>query len=215
MFKKNSRTDKENYRPVSILPIISKIYERLIHKQLSAFFEPLLSKYQCGFRKGHSSQHCLFVLIEKWKKCLDNNGVCAALLTDLSKAFDCLPHNLLLAKLNAYGIDLSAVGFIKDYLSKRKQKVKISNVFSNWTEILYGVPQGSILGPLLFNIFLCDLFFFLPGIDIMSYADDNTLYSLGESEEQVINEVKKAAEKLYLWFQNNHMKIIRIKFISF
>jgi len=96
VFKKKSRTEVENYRPVSILPTTSKIYERLIHKQLSTFFEPILSKFQCGFRKGHSTEHCLLVMIEKWKKCLDEKGFFAASLTDLSKAFDCLPHNLII-----------------------------------------------------------------------------------------------------------------------
>ena len=96
-----ARTEKTNYRPVSILPNLSKIYERLIYNQLSMFFENSLSKFQCGFRKGFSAQDCLLVMIEKWKRVLDNGVICGALLTDLSKAFDCLPHDLLLAKLHA------------------------------------------------------------------------------------------------------------------
>ena len=212
VFKKKSRTEVENYRPVSILPTISKIYERLIHKQLSTFFEPILSKFQCGFRKGHSTEHCLLVMIEKWKKCLDEKGVCAALLTDLSKAFDCLPHNLLLAKLHAYGVDKPALKYIKDYLHHRKQKVKINNTSSVWTDIFFGVPQGSILGPLIFNIFICDLFLFFPDINIVGYADDNTPYSLGKTEDQVINEIKQASEKIFSWFQDNYMKINPEKF---
>ena len=110
------------------------------------FFEPILSKYQCGFRKDHNTQHCLFVIIEKWKKCLDNKGVCATLLTDL------------LTKLNAYCLHISSVVYIKSYLSQQKQKVKMNNTLCEWTDILYGVPQSPILGLLLFNIFLCDLF---------------------------------------------------------
>ena len=97
VFKKDSRTDKTNYWPVSILPNFSKIYERLIHNQLSNFFENNLSKFQCGFRKGFNAQDCLIVMVEKWKRMLDNGGTCGALLTDLSKAFDCLPHDLLLS----------------------------------------------------------------------------------------------------------------------
>ena len=161
VFKKKSRIDKENYRPVSILPVISKIFERLIFNQL--LFEPVFSKYQCRFRKGHSAQHCLLTMIEKWKKCLDKNGACRALLPDLSKAFDCLPHSLLIAKLHAYGFDKTSTEYLKDYLSHRKQKVKINRTFSNWTNILLGAP--------LFNVFLCDLFLFISNID---YADDNT-----------------------------------------
>ena len=211
-FKKKSRTEVENYRPVSILPTISKIYERLIHKQLSTYFEPILSKFQCGFRKGHSTEHCLLVMIEKWKKCLDQKGVCAALLTDLSKAFDCLPHNLLLAKLHAYGVDKPSLKYIKDYLHHRKQKVKINNTSSVWTDIVFGVPQGSILGPLIFNIFICDLFLFFPDMNIVGYADDNTPYSLGKTKDEVLNEIKLASDKLFTWFQDNYMKINPDKF---
>ena len=90
------------------------------------FFEPVFSKYQCEFRKGHSAQHCLLTMTEKWKKCLDNNdnGACGALLTDMSKAFDCFPHSLLIAKLHAYGFDKTSTEYLKDYLSHRKQKMK-------------------------------------------------------------------------------------------
>ena len=119
---------------------------------------------------------------------------------------------MLLAKLNAYGLDLPSIEFIKSYLTQRKQKVKINNVFSNWTDILYGVPQGSILGPLLFNIFLCDLFLAIPDIDIVSYADDNTPYSMGNSEDEVLNKIKNSTENLFSWFQNNSMKINPDKF---
>ena len=105
VFKKKSRIDKENYRPVSILPVISKIFERLSFKQLIMFFGPVLTKYQCVFRKRHSAQHCVLITNEKWKRCRDSNGACRALLTDLLKAFDCLPHSLLIEKLHGYGLD--------------------------------------------------------------------------------------------------------------
>ena len=114
---------------------------------MSNFFEDIFSKYQCGFRKGYSAQHCLLVMIEKWKRIVDNGGVFGALLTDLSKTFDCIPHDLFIAKLEAYGFQIDALKFIYDYLSNRKQRVKINETF----KIELGVPQGSILGPLLFN----------------------------------------------------------------
>ena len=101
IYKKNSRNLKDNYRPVSILSNISKVYERTIYEQLQSHFENIFSKFQCGFRKGYNAQHCLVVLIEKWKKSVDNGGAFGALFTDLSKAFDCLSHELLIAKLDA------------------------------------------------------------------------------------------------------------------
>ena len=98
------------------------------------------------------------------------------LLTDFSKAFDCLPHNILIAKLNAYVFDNKAVRFVFDYLTSRKQKTKISDMYSSWQEIISGVLQVSILGPLLFSIDKCDLFFIIEDCDIANYADDNTPY---------------------------------------
>ena len=120
MFKKNDWTDKTNYRPVSILPNLSKVSERCFYKQLSAYFDGILSKQQDGFRKGFNAQHSLLKLLEKWRQSLDQGFVFGVLLTDLTKAFDCLSHELLAAKLSAYGVDISAVRFIYDYLTNRK-----------------------------------------------------------------------------------------------
>ena len=114
-------------------------------------------------------------MIEKWKKVVDNGGAFAALLTDLSKAFDCIPHDLIIAKLEPYGFQIDALKLVYDYLSNRKQRVKLNETFSSWRDIEYGVLQGSILRSLLFNIHLCDLFYFLDILDIASYADDTTL----------------------------------------
>ena len=116
---------------------------------------------------------------------VDCGGVFGALLTDLSKAFYCIPHGVIIAKLEAYGFQMDALKLIYDYLSNRKQRVKINEEFNPWIDIEYGVPQGPILGPLLFNIHLCDLFYFLEGIDIASYADDTTLYTVKETKVSV------------------------------
>ena len=206
VFKKGSKSEKENYRPVSILSNISKIYERCMYDQLSEYFEGILSKYQCGFRKGHGAQHCLVVLIEKWKKYLDKGNHFGVLLTDLSKAFDVIPHDLLIAKLYAYELDSRTLKLLNNYLSNRKQRVRIGKCFSTWVEILTGVPQGSILGPLLFNIFICDLFYAMTDFEIASYADDNSTFSGNVSKDMVLSDLREAGNIIFDWCNCNGMK---------
>ena len=145
-------------------------------------------------------------MIEKWKKTVDNGDDFGALLTDLSKAFDCIPHDFIIAKLEAYGFHIDALKFIHDYLSNRKQRVKVIDAYSWWKDIFYGVPQGSILGPLLFNIHLCDLFYFLEDLDIASYVDDTTIYTVSEKKESVIRALETSSSLLFGWFNNNFMK---------
>ena len=112
VFKKNSRTDKENYRPVNILPNISKIYERCLYKQLYDYFDLIFSRNQCGFRKGFSVPNSLLPMTEKWRESLDQGDAYRTLLIDLLKAFDCLPHKLIIAKLYAYGVDMPSLKLI-------------------------------------------------------------------------------------------------------
>ena len=100
-------------------------------KQMSEYFQSSLSKYQCGFRKGFSAQHCLLPMLEKWKSTVDNRKMFGALLTDLSKVFDCLSHELLIARLNAYGFSIAALRLVQNYLSNRKQWTKINSDFSS------------------------------------------------------------------------------------
>ena len=157
---------------------------------MHAYFDKILSKDHFGFRQVYSSQQCLMVLIEKWKKSLDKGGKCGALLTDLSKAFDCLLHDLLIAKLHAHGFEIDSLRLIYSYLVGRKQRVKIDNEYSTWQEILFGVPQGSILGPLLFNIHMCDLFFVAESTGIASYADNTTPYVCLEDMDLIIEGLK-------------------------
>ena len=138
IFKKGDRLDKSNYRPISILSSLSKIFEKLLFAQINRFMEPNLSMYQCGFRKNMNAQNCLLFLIEKLRFNLDNKGFTGILLTDLSKAFDCLIRDLLIAKLHAYGFEYNAIKLIHNYLSKRFQRVRINSTYSIWLEILLG-----------------------------------------------------------------------------
>ena len=177
-FLKNNWNNAENYRPVSISPNLSKIYERCLYDQTYKYFSHILSKQQCGFRKGFRTQQCLLVMAEKWRKCQDKRGISGAILTNLSKAFGCILHDLLIAKLAAYGFDYQSLRIMESFLSNRQQRTKINNAFSRYSEITYGVPPGSILGLLIFNIYICDIFFNIIECDNASYVDDNTLYNL-------------------------------------
>ena len=156
--KRKDATDVKNYRPVSVLPSISKVFERLMQKQMVNFINDKLSPYLCGYRKGYSAQHALISMIEHWRSTLDRKGYAGAVLMDLSKAFDCINHDLLIAKLHAYWFGIDSLKMIKDYLSNREQRGKINTSFSTWSDLLLGVPQGSVLGLLFFNIYLNDLF---------------------------------------------------------
>ena len=205
--KKNERSKKDNYRPVSILPPVSKIFERNIYEQISSYIDKYLSPFMFGFRKGYSTQQCLSVMISKWKRAVDSGKLAGALLTDLSKAFDCLNHELLIAKLEAYGFDKSSLEYIYSYLSNRKQRTKVNNSFSEWCGILSGVPQGSILGPLLFNIYLNDIFHFVNKCDIANYADDTTPFTIDKTMDALLDSLEKDVNILNKWFQDNYLKL--------
>ena len=165
-----------------------------------------LSKDQCGFRKGLGTQHCLLVMIEKLRKIRDDKRVFAAVFTDLLKAFDCISHELLIAKLNAYRFDVKSLKFILAYFTNRKQKTKIGSSFSDFLNILFGVPQGSILGPLLFIIYICDLFMEYDAIKFANYADDTTPCTYGQSFDEIIVKLETDMSNICEWFHHNGFK---------
>ena len=180
---------------------MSKIFEKLLCKQLTVSADQNFFKYQCGFRKSFSAHGSLVVVLERWKGAVDDKKVFGVLLTNLSKAFVFLSH-----ELNAYGSSLPALKFIHDYLSNRQQRNKINHDFSSWEEVLFGVPQGSVLGPILFNIFLSDLFLVMKETEFTSYADDNTLYDAGNTIENVISSLQGSSQKFFKWFFDNQVQ---------
>ena len=142
VYKKDDPFDKTNYRPISILPVLSKPFERCLYDKIYEYIDTVLSKAQCGFRKGFSTQYSLIAMTEKWRKNMDKGKSFAALLTDLSKAFDCIVHDFLIAKLEAYGFSYEALKVIYNYLTDRKHRTKVNNSFSDFVDVLLGVSQG-------------------------------------------------------------------------
>ena len=136
-------------------------------------------------------------MVEKLREIRDQKGVFTDVLADLSKAFDCIPHQLLITKLSAYDFDMKSLAFISAYLKNRKPRTKIGSTFSEYLNILFGVPQGSILGTLLFLIFIADIFYLNYDLDFASYADDTTSYICGQGSNKVIKVLEPNVNKLF------------------
>ena len=152
--------NKTNYRPVSVLTVVSKLHEDVMNDQLREYFVNIFEDLVCAYRKNNSFQYVLVKMVDDWKVLLDKNHIFWAIFMDLSKTFDCLPHGLITAKLRAYSLSRNACDLLASYLSNRHQHVKIQSSRSEWRVLRKGVSQGSILGPLIFNVFINDMFHF-------------------------------------------------------
>ena len=211
--KKDSNLDVCNYRPVSILPGMSKIFEREMVNQLYAYFDNIFSPFISGFRPQHSCETVLMSLIENIKQSLDDGKIICVLLMDLSRAFDCIPYKLFIAKLHAYGLSMSACELMYSYYCNRKQRVKLGNCTSEWQYIYKGAAQGSIMGPQSYNIFSNDMLLLInDDVQIYNYADDNTLVCSGYNYDDVKDKLLHNVINVISWFEDNHMKINPDKF---
>ena len=207
VFERGVDTDKANYRPVSILTSLSKVFEKVIYDQTWNAFHNILSSNLSGFMKTHSCCTALLKMTEDWRSSIDNKEAVAAVAVDLSKAFDAIDHSLLLAKLKAYGFSTRALELMSTFLLGRQQCVRLDGVCSDFKTVKSGVPQGSLLGPLLFNIFINDLNFCVPNVSLRLYADDTTAYLSDVSPTILEFSFNKDLQALSSWFESNYLTV--------
>ena len=212
VFKKKDPMCKDNYRPINLVTVFSKIFESIIAEQITDFMSQHLSSKLGAYRKGHGCSQILTLATNSWKWSLDNNLIVGALLMDLSKAFDSIPHDLLVCKLYSYGFSKDACAFMISYLCNRMQRVKIRNVYSEWKPTKRGIPQGSCLGPLLFNIYVNDMFSCIKQSELFNYADDNTLSYSNQDIDVLMETIVNDTKRLMDWFNANFMKVNPDKF---
>ncbi|KAI8517131.1 hypothetical protein Bbelb_057120 [Branchiostoma belcheri] len=204
--KKGDKTDPNNYRPIALLPTVAKVLERLVHNRLYKYLTDnnLLNHKQSGFRKGDGTVLQLLRLIDDWGKSIDDPNVActAAVFLDVRRAFDTVWHDGLIYKLSRYGISGPLCNWFSGYLSNRQQRVVINGVASSWGSTTAGVPQGSILGPLLFLIYLNDIQELPSKSSINCFADDTSLYNSGRTAVEVANTTNADLCIVSNWFHD-------------
>ena len=207
--KGGSNVDISNFRPVSVLPVVSKVFERLLHQQLYDYLQhySILHPVQSGFRPQHTTQDVLVSMVDNWRKALDENELVGVAMVDLSKAFDMVNHSILLRKMYSYGVRGMEWKWFQDYLTGRRQRVCVGDEKSSWTNIHKGVPQGSILGPLLFTMYVNDLPKAVSQCNVKQYADDTTMFHAANSASELEAVLEKDLNSVCQWVDENKLKL--------
>ena len=209
LHKKGDKCNPDNYRPISLLNIFNKVFEKLLYHRFIDFFnrQKLIFKYQFGFRENHSTVLALTEIVDKIKETVDKNGFTVGIFLDLKKAFDAVDHKILLEKLKYFGIRGTAHDLMRSYLSNRKQFTVINDIKSHTKPIECGVPQGSVLGPLLFLVFINDMEFCIPENLPRLFADDTGLFVHGQNINRVLSTSQEIITKLEEWFTYNKLTL--------
>ncbi len=213
ILKSGNHDEPSNYRPISILPAIAKIFEKFIANQINDYLEGnnLLNPSQHGFRKHHSTTTNLILLTEELRSAMDDKRATGILSLDLSKAFDCIDHSILLHKLTHLGFNNDIINLLTNYLNSRSQMVKLENTFSDPLEMKCGVPQGSVLGPILFNIYINDLPRVLKFSQMSMFADDSTTYYSHHNPKAIEEHLNSDLLAIKHWLIAHKLKLNVIK----
>ena len=213
IFKANDEMIFSNYRPVSVLPVFSKLIERLMYNRLIQYINEnkLLYEYQFGFQRGKSTHMALIVLLDKRSEALDRGECVMGVFLDFSKAFDTVDHSILLRKMQKYGIQGLALRWFEDYLHDRKQYVTYNSYKSNQEAIKCGVPQASILGPLLFLIYINDLSSVSEACFSILFADDTNMFITGHNVSEMCNQLNADLFRVQEWLHCNKLSLNVLK----